>query len=379
MQTLARKNTNRALQQWLTGRSDLTATARLEQMYLAHRLRNFVFGINAPQLDGAPAPVGAKFMGVAVGKSPPFAHDLVITDMVGSVGVFSINTSPSFGLQVNGLGTQGAQVGSFFGADSWLPPHYICDQTPQTGRFSPPDNDVSFKSAEFVPRMFPKGEELQCRWSVEAQEGTAQGEFGGEQLIVQSVFALCEEEAYACPSAEIINLCERYVKKQRREYFILDLAIPFARLPVAGGPAIGYVTAPQDRPLLIYGASSNLTGAQIEVRDESMQHVFCRMVGLAPENVIIELDGTEFAGALVNFQSNPLLLPIWGFAPDVNDNLAGIPDTWRYWPVPHFLAPGATLAVKLVAGLRDNVQVISTSGGLVTTNPAHIAFCCVTL
>lgn len=367
-------NLARVLAEWETGKAFLTPEQRIEQMYYCHRLRNFIFNVNLQGIDGT---LGAtsRFQGIANGQAPQFANDLVVTNMVWSDQLYHqvFGSTPFLGARVNVIGTPGVYVEDFFGAGQFLPNEFLIDVTPDSaGHLALTDTDGSSKALEFVPRLLQKGQTLQFLMAVDMPSlfFNPLAQSICPSCVVSSVFALCQDEPYSCPSETILKMCEAHVKSQAREPFILDVRIPQADFPALRTQRV-YKTEPQARPLLILGIGSNISGAQIQIRDDTKQHNFTANYQATPFT-FIEGNNTIFIDPTA-FQND--YCPIWGIAPSASDSQVGT--SFKWLPVPHFLEPNAELVITLKNGLDWYNQPMNVGNN--ATAPGHIAFCCVTL
>lgn len=367
-------NLARQLAEWESGKTVLTAEDRIDQLYFAHRLRNFIFNVNLQGIDGTSGGV-SRFQGIAKGQSPPFANNLMITQMTWNRQVYlqANGNTPFLGARVNVVGQPGVYIEDFFGAGQFLPNNYLFDVVPDAaGHHALTDPTSPSKTSEFVPRLLQKGQTLQFEMAVDMPSTffNPLAQSIAPMCTVSSAFALCEGEPYACPSEVILKMCEQYVRSQKREYFILDLKILEADFPALRTQRV-YRTEPQARPLLILGIGSNISGAQIQITDDTKQHSFTANFQATPF-IFIEGDNSEFVDPTA-IQND--LCPIWGVAPSASDSQVGTPFKWL--PVPHFLEPGSELVITLKNGLDWYNQPMNVAAQ--NTSPGHISFACVTL
>lgn len=166
-----------------------------------------------------------------------------------------------------------------------------------------------------------------------------------------------------------------YIKGYDSETFILDLEIPTANLPAATA-TIAYTTPLQERPLLIYGIATNINGAQIALRDPSVQWDFA--IDPKPPTIAIN-NGAVVPGAYPALRGVPINV-LCG-----NGDLT-MHEAYHMLPVPHLLEPNTGLTVKLTNGLRPTgvggayAQSIDTNNNQGhSTGNGHIAFLCRTV
>ncbi len=372
--TVAKYNLVRVLHEWETGTQILTPQKRLEQMYRAHRMRNFIFSVGVGNFDGTFGGT-VRFQGIGKGKTPPFADDLVLTDLYWSDQCYTQTTmsNPLIGGRVNIIGTPGVYAEDFFGAGQFLPLNFIGHVSPDTARLGFANVDVPSRAMDFVPRYLRAGEYLQIEAAVDPFDSGTNPLSNSIPIIAvfDSVKALCENEPYACPSPNVLEQCERYVKVQDRETFILDIRIPQTSFPALRREQ-KYKTEPNARPLLIWGIASNISGAQIQIRDDAKQYSFTANYPQV-EFLFIEGNNTLFNDPTA---FNDTYTPIWGVAPSTSD--MQIASSYKWLPVPHFLEPNSSLVVTLKNGLRWYNQPMNV-GSNITTAPGHISFMCTTL
>lgn len=373
--TQAKYNLVRVLHEWEVGREAvLTPAKRLEQLFRAHRLRNFIFAVGVANFDGTSG-AGARFQGIGKGKTPPFADTIVLTDLYWSDQCYYqvFGETPLFGARVNVIGAPGVYAEDFFGAGQFIPLNFLGHVSPDTADLGFSNVDVPSRAVDFVPRMLRAGEYLQIEAAVDPPSAFFNPLGNSIPIIAvfNSVKALCENEPYACPSPTILEMCRNYVKMQPRETFILDVRIPQTDFPALRGER-KFKTEAQSRPLLIWGIGSNISGAQIQIRDDTKQY---DLTALYPQNEFTFIEGN---GTLFNDPTafNDSYCPIWGIAPSASDMQIG--SAYKWLPVPHFIEPGAQLVITLKNGLRWYNQPMSV-GGNNTTAPGHLSFMCTTL
>lgn len=188
----------------------------------------------------------------------------------------------------------------------------------------------------------------------------------------RAVQVLPEGDAYGQLCGKLYDEVCRYVGTSEPETFILDLEIPTASFP-AHGLTGAFATELQARPLLIYGIATNINGAQITMRDQSVQWEFC----------VRPTTPTKFISAAgLNAGNYPALAGVPINVVAGNGDLT-YHEAYNMLPVPHLLEPNTALVVRLTNGLRPDgitgvytqfIDTVSNFGN--STGNGHIAFLC---
>lgn len=189
------------------------------------------------------------------------------------------------------------------------------------------------------------------------------------------VLAQDDKQGQLCDSL-LKSVCA-YIERYNAETFILDLAIPIASFPAAG--LTGTFTTPlQERPLLIYGIGTNINGAQVTFRDNSLRWEFV-VPPIPPRQAIVA--GAPVAG--VYPAGNATGIPLNAVAANGDGT---INEAYNMLPVPHLLEPNTALTFRLTNGLRPDgttgayqqaMNTTSNSGH--STGGGHIALLCRTV
>ena len=333
----------------------LTEQERYEQVLIAQKLRNIFFTVT-----GFPIPVNAGATLTRNAYTTPFSQPTVITDVI-SMFDFKINdpglanwnnNMPRFLLQLLEFGGDGSYGADFFGLSSLQtsPQEFIVghekNYSAALGDIAVPDEqlfDTLGKHLEFAPRLLKPYQRLQARWLLNNNMPTT----GPEpqltpQLGFRGVRTLETSNPYGYLTPRVNAEVKAYIKHNDPETFLLELQIPFAGLPTLGATSLPFRTEPNERPLLVLGAISNLEGCQADLYDESKYHLF----------TIIDKRTNEPGVFVPEYKSIPLAL--WCPSNDFRN-----PNMYHMWAVPHFLEPRAQLLVTLTNGL----QPASTGGG----------------
>jgi len=370
---IARNITSRDMLRLLTceqllGCSRLTPDMRYAQAVAAQQLRNFFFTATLqPYSVAFLFPGGTRLLA----RTPIFADPLLVTEIISLYDMEQSLSQQFLSLEVLEYGGQERSVGlDHFGLSGYVPQRYLISHEKNrsvqaasgTGLAS---FDLQSRFVGYVPRLLAPGQQLEFDWTnivtaahIEAPSTTRLFLQAG----LRAVRALLPDNPYAKFSTIADRQICDYIKGSSPETFFLEARLEFADFPAAGA-TVTIKTPQMDRPLLVLGASSNLEGAQAELRDESEYYTF----------TFADVPITQVPGVAL-YNAPPLAL--WAS----NSDLRNI-STYNMFPVPHLLERGAQLIIKLTNGLTPN----NTVGGFAETmltrgeQAARIVFLCRTV
>jgi hypothetical protein len=355
------------------GGPGLTPERRLLEALKARRCRNVFFSAIAPVVTGLAGPNDI----VVQAQTQSFGSPVIVTDVLTFDEGYDFSsgyiTTPwhLMRLFVTGVGAQE----DFFGAGNFTVSFLTLGHNQSNATF---ELDAPSLKMNFAPYLLRPGQVFQASWELldfnSLQAATPRRRFNMETDF-RGVQVLQPNDPYGQLCGKLRDIVCGYVNRYRSETFILDLEIPSTNFPVAG-LVQQYNTPLQERPLLIYGISTNINGAQIAMRDPATQWGFC--VPPVPPTRVINA-GVDSLGVYPQFGGVPINV-VAG-----NADLT-LHEAYNMLPVPHLLEPNTALEIRLTNGLRPDgttgayTQTMNTlNNALVTTGNGHIAFLCRTV
>ncbi len=322
----------------------LTQAQRYAEVCRAQRCRNLFFNALAPisQVTGA-AKKPREFSVTAL--TPSFAMPVIIWDAIQAFDwTFSPGTIAKPWPFSSKSETQ--SVVQMFSVRSGLLDILGAGiQTPSQFAFSTQvqptiDNEELQFYNTFVPYLLRPDEILQIVW----QTLTAMAASFDLPMNFETGFCgtvvLDENEPYATMNPRLHKRVCKWIETNDPETFILSVQIPEGDLPDGQQTTtLHLVTEIQERPLLILGMGSNITGAQIRMRDDSKQWRFTA----APQQPLVDDTGAQIDMPHLRGQ------PIWLLAP--SSEFDQFVPSYRFFPVPHFLEPMTSLIIDINSGL----------------------------
>ena len=352
------------------GGPGLSASQRLADAKRARRCRNLYFSAMAPVVDKATAVPD----NIVAAQTQPFGIPLIVTDILNFDEPYRVGFFPGVIWELLRVFTSGVGYQEdFFGAGNFLCSlftlgHYQSDTAANT--------DAPSTKTNFMPYLMRPGQIFQFNWEVldfASLPGAAVA-FNPEADF-RALHVLPKEDKLGDLCGTLKQQVCAYIERYNSETFILDLRIPETSFPATGATAT-FSTPLQERPLLVYGIGTNISGAQVTMRDDGLRWEFC-IAPTPPTQAIV-------AGAPV---------------PGVYPNIAGLPlnvvacngdatlhEAYNMLPVPHLLAPSTSITFRLTNGLRPDgttgayQQTMDTdSNSLHSTGDGHIALLCRTV
>lgn len=367
------------------GQPGLTKAQRLNEVIRARRCRNIFWNAIAPIAFDVPffPPTPPTLQAI----TRQFGFPIIVTDILNyseaniiQTGATFIGISYELRVFLAGLGNKE----DFFGcADAPLASFLTLNHEQNAN----PNNDIAGADAldwpsvkiNFAPFLQRVGQTFEFNWFLIGALDTAPETQINCEADFRGITVLPTSDPYACLHDRAKSAVCSYIDSQEPETFLLNVRVPVADFP-APGESIALVTEPQDRPLLILGAGSNIDGAQLELRDLGCQWDFT----VKPQPSPLAFDGVT--GTFVNAISPPLNgVPLYLVAPDTRMTNR---DAYNLFSVPHFLEPLTSLQIRLTNGLHPNgnaatyQQVMETNGAMgrvFEEGPGHITFLCRTV
>ena len=369
---ISAKENLRALIDRQLGGVGISRDKRMADAIRARRCRNLFWNAIPPVVIKAGCPPDV----IVAAQTPPFGNPVIITDILNYLEPFHFGFYPGVIWQLMRMFTSGVGAQEdFFSAGNFLCSlamlgHY-------QGVTSGNSGDAPSIKQHFAPYLLRVGEIFQINWELLdfssiggggvpiTQQACLEADFRGLRVLPESdaLGSLC--------GALKSQVCG-YIDTYDTETFILDLRIPEASLPALGDTR-NYSTDLQERPLLIYGISTNISGAQISMRDDGLRWEF--VVPPTPPTQVVNA-GVLTAGVFPGIQGIPIQVV-------ANNGDLTLHEQYNMLPVPHLLAPNTSLTVRLTNGLMPDgltgvyTQSLSTQNNFGDeTGEAHIAFLC---
>lgn len=352
------------------GGKGITPGERLADAVKARRCRNLFFSATAPVVDNGSATPDV----IVQAQTRPLGIPVIVADMLNFFEPYVTGFYPGVIWQlqrifVTGVGPQE----DFFGAGNFLASlftlgHY---QASRTNGSDAPSNKTDFLSYLMRP-----GEIFQFSWELLDIGSTTQDATCPEAFI-RGLTVLPQDDKTGELCGTLKQQVCSYIAKHDPETFILDLRIPSTSFP-ASGVTRAFSTPLQERPLLVYGIGTNITGAQVTFRDDGLRWEFC-IAPTVPRQAIV--GGVPAAG--VYPASWGTGLPITAVS---NNGDAQMHEAYNMLPVPHLLAPNTSLTFRLTNGIRPDgttgayQQTMSTVNNFgASTGDGHITLLCRTV
>lgn len=311
---------------------------RYDEAVLARRCRNIFWN--------AQAPICLTTVGVfptsnvdAIHK--PFAFPIIITDILNYANNL-INLSYWGGANylVRLFTTEDASGVDYFGSANFT--DQVHTLTHYRNSFSPTIVDGPSNKMHFNPYLLKPSQVIKVSWRV----------IGGwilplttqicHEADYRGVTVLPENDPYATLCGRLKQAVCEQIGAHEPETVILDVTVP------VGGPQPGqeFTTEPQQRPLLIYGIGTNISGVQCKLRDLSTQWQFCS----TGDKPLVANDTGVFIPSLAPDMDG---IPLYVVAnnPEITNR-----DAYHMLAVPHLLEPLATLSFRLTPGLRPRAD-----------------------
>jgi len=353
------------------GGPGLTPQARLQDALLARRCRNFYFNAMAPVITDNSGAFPADV--IVQAQTKPFGWPMIVTDILN----FDEPYVPGFyfGVVFQLMRVFITPDEDFFASGNFTDSlmtlgHYQSD--PRVPLVFPKADAPSIKQ-HFMPYLQKPGTIWQVSW--EFLDANTPRHIINPEADFRAVQVLDKDDSYGQLCGRVRDAVCGYINNRDVETTIIDLEIPTTSFPAAGASAT-FVTPQQERPLLVYGFSTNINGAQVLIRDTDTQWNFCA-TPVAPHLTIDA--GAPVAGVYPAIQGLPINTVLG------NGDLTR-QEAYNMLPVPHLLAPNTSLAFTLINGLRPDgttgtyTQTMDTvNNNLFSTGNGHIALLCRTV
>lgn len=355
------------INQRLNGGAALPASERWRDALIARRCRNLFFGAMAPVVYGTP-PTEADI--IVQAQTQPFADPVIVTDILNFTekplfdGQYMASVRTLMRLFTTGLGAQE----DFFAAGNFTNTIFTL------GHYQTSDDiDGASYKIEFAPYLMGPGQTFQAQWELLDYIVTTHP-YNGE-IHFRALQVMKQEDPYGQLCGTLKDQVCNYIERYNSETFILNVELAIADFPTAGN-TVTLRTPLQERPLLILGVATNINGAQVQMRDDSIKWNFVASP-VVPTRAVN--NGVPTAGVYPRIVGLPLSVLA------ANSDLT-LHEAYNMLPVPHLLAPGASLKIDLTSGIRpigsaatfdQTMNTLSTLG--ISTGPGQISFLCRTV